>query len=209
MEKKSSGSVTVDAGQRGPAEHERRQQIVAAAKQYFQHYGYEKTTVAELAEAIGFSKAYIYKFFDSKQAIGEVVCCGGLSEISAVIEAIAHEKKPAADRLRLIFRGLARQSSDMFFKNRKMHDLAATSFLENWQSSRRHREKLTNIIEELVREGRAAGEFERKTPLKETAKAIMEALDLFQHPVLLQHRLDTADEDAVRMANLVLRSLAP
>jgi AcrR family transcriptional regulator len=32
--------------------------------------GYGKTTVADLAKAIGFSKAYIYKFFDSKQAIG-------------------------------------------------------------------------------------------------------------------------------------------
>jgi AcrR family transcriptional regulator len=42
--------------------------------EHFGHYGYEKTTVAELAKSIGFSKSYIYKFFDSKQAIGEVIC---------------------------------------------------------------------------------------------------------------------------------------
>ena len=36
---------------------------------HFSRYGYEKTTVTDLAKAIGFSKAYIYKFFDSKQAV--------------------------------------------------------------------------------------------------------------------------------------------
>ncbi len=58
---------------RGPSEHSVRDQIVDAATEHFGHYGYEKTTVSDLAKAIGFSKAYIYKFFDSKQAIGEVI----------------------------------------------------------------------------------------------------------------------------------------
>ena len=45
----------------------------------FHWYGYDKTTVSDLAKAIGFSKAYIYKFFDSKQAIGEAICARTLS----------------------------------------------------------------------------------------------------------------------------------
>ena len=43
---------------RGPAEHSVRDQIVKAAHEYFGHYGYAKTTVADLARKIGFSKAY-------------------------------------------------------------------------------------------------------------------------------------------------------
>ncbi len=62
---------TVPSGQRGPAEHDRREQIIAAANEHFRHYGYNKTTVADLAKAIGLSTAYIYKFFESKRAIGE------------------------------------------------------------------------------------------------------------------------------------------
>ena len=53
-----------ETGQRGPAEHERREQIIAAAGEHFRHYGYGKTTVADLGKAIGLSKAYIYKFFE-------------------------------------------------------------------------------------------------------------------------------------------------
>ena len=44
---------------RGPQDHEIRDQIINAATQHFGHYGYEKTTVSDLAKAIGFSKAYI------------------------------------------------------------------------------------------------------------------------------------------------------
>ena len=51
-------------GHRGPVEHERREQIVKAANEHFRRYGYNKTTVADLANAIGLSTAYIYKFFE-------------------------------------------------------------------------------------------------------------------------------------------------
>ena len=55
-------STNVDAtGRRGPAEHSIREQIVDAANEHFKHYGYHKTTVADLAKAIGFSKAYIIR----------------------------------------------------------------------------------------------------------------------------------------------------
>src|SRR5260370_26554457 len=61
------------AGQRGTPDHNVREQIIAAANEHFAHYGYGKTTVSDLAKSIGFSKAYIYKFFESKQAIGEAI----------------------------------------------------------------------------------------------------------------------------------------
>jgi len=197
------------AGVRGPVEHERREQIISAANEYFRHYGYEKTTVADLAKAIGVSKAYIYKFFDSKQAIGEAVCSGCLAKISGAIEQATSDDKPAVERLRNLFKTLARECSDLFFHDRRMHDLAATSSAENWQSYRNHLAKLRWIVETIIQAGRQSGEFERKTPLNEIARAIMLALEPFQHPVLLQHMLDTVDDDAVLSANMVLRSLAP
>jgi AcrR family transcriptional regulator len=81
---------------RGPLDHSVREQIVEAAFEHFGHYGYEKTTVAELAKSIGFSKSYIYKFFDSKQAIGEVICANRLSLImEAVIPQSPMRRQPA------------------------------------------------------------------------------------------------------------------
>ena len=70
---------------RGPADHAVREQIVAAAAEHFSHYGYAKTTVSDLAKSIGFSKAYIYKFFDSKQAIGQAICTQTLEQVLSLI----------------------------------------------------------------------------------------------------------------------------
>ncbi|XOT96806.1 TetR/AcrR family transcriptional regulator, partial [Alcaligenes pakistanensis] len=58
-------------GQRGPTEHHRREQIIEQANTHFRLYGYRKTSVASLAKSIGVSSAYLYRFFDSKQAIGQ------------------------------------------------------------------------------------------------------------------------------------------
>ena len=195
--------------QRGPVEHERREQIIAAAGEHFRHYGYEKTTVSDLAKAIGFSKAYIYKFFDSKQAIGAAICNMVLTEISGAAEAIVAEDKSASEKLRRIFKVIAHRSGDMFFHQRKMHDLAATSLKEGWSSTCHYKERLFAIALAVLREGRESGEFERKTPLDETARAVMLALDCVTHPAVLLTRLDTLEEDAGLLANLVLRSLSP
>eukprot|EP01034_Spumella_vulgaris_P036193 gene36193-44643_t len=46
---------TADAGQRGPTDHAIRDQIVTAAGEHFSRYGYGKTTVSDLAEAVGLS----------------------------------------------------------------------------------------------------------------------------------------------------------
>src|SRR4029079_4276095 len=103
--------ILPSAGQsRGPAEHDVRDQIVAAAEKHFSRYGYGKTTVSDLAQAIGFSKAYIYKFFDSKQAIGEAICAKTLNQIVvAVEEAVAGASTPT-EKLRKMFNTLTATS---------------------------------------------------------------------------------------------------
>jgi AcrR family transcriptional regulator len=196
-------------GQRGPVDHERREQILTAAEEHFRHYGYKKTTVADLAKAIGFSTAYVYKFFGSKQAIGEAICSTCLAKISKELGDIAATKKPAGDRLRRMFRSLAQRGADLFFHDRKMHNLVAASTEERWNSATEHDAALAEIVRSMIVQGREAGEFERKTPLNETCRAIMLAMQPLRHPVLLEQILDTLDEDATLMANLVLRSLAP
>jgi AcrR family transcriptional regulator len=200
--------LTPHAGQRGPAEHERRDQIISAAREHFRHYGYNKTTVADLAKAIGLSTAYIYKFFDSKKAIGEAACGLCLAEIAEAVRAVAEEPKPASERLRRVFVELARSGAELYFQNRKMHDVVAAALAEKWQSSECHDAALTAIVRRILQDGRENGEFERKTPLDETCRAILLALEPIKNPVLLEQRLDAIEEDATTIANLVLRSLS-
>lgn len=194
---------------RGPLDHTVREQIVDAAYEHFGHYGYEKTTVAELAKAIGFSKAYIYKFFDSKQAIGEVICANRLDMIMAAVNAAIADAPSASEKLRRLFRALTEAGSELFFHERKLYDIAAVAARDKWPSTERYSERLLKLIESIVVEGRKAGEFERKTPLDEATLAIYMVMCPFINPVQLQYNLEAAPTAAVVLSSLILRSLAP
>lgn len=194
---------------RGPLDHSVREQIVNAAFEHFGHYGYEKTTVAELAKSIGFSKAYIYKFFDSKQAIGEVICANRLETIMTAVLAAVADAPSASEKLRRLFRALTEAGSELFFHDRKLYDIAAVASRDKWPSTERYAERLLKLIEGIVVEGRQAGEFERKTPLDEATYAIYMVMCPFINPVQLQFNLETAPTAAVILSSLILRSLAP
>ncbi|MEK6490167.1 TetR/AcrR family transcriptional regulator [Klebsiella grimontii] len=194
---------------RGPLDHSVREQIVNAAFEHFGHYGYEKTTVAELAKSIGFSKAYIYKFFDSKQAIGEVICANRLEKIMTAVLAAVADAPSASEKLRRLFRALTEAGSELFFHDRKLYDIAAVASRDKWPSTERYAERLLKLIESIVVEGRQAGEFERKTPLDEATYAIYMVMCPFINPVQLQFNLETAPTAAVILSSLILRSLAP
>ena len=194
---------------RGPADHAVREQIVAAAAEHFSHYGYGKTTVSDLAKSIGFSKAYIYKFFDSKQAIGEAICSKTLSDIVATVEhAVAGATTPT-EKLRKMFKVLVTTGVSLHFNDRRLYDIAAHAAGERWPSTRAYCDRIKQIVTEIVREGRESGEFERKTPLDETVRAIDLVMQPYVNPLLLQYNLDVAEEAPMQLSNLVLRSLAP
>ncbi|MFT4113624.1 TetR/AcrR family transcriptional regulator [Silvibacterium sp.] len=196
-------------GQRGPAEHQRRDQILQAASEHFRHYGYRKTAVADLAKAIGLSPAYIYRFFVSKQAIGEAVCAQCLGERTAALEKILEETASPVECMRKIYKTLALKGAQLFFEDRKMHDIITASFEERWNNLEAYNQALIAIIRKVLLRGRENGEFERKTSLEEACRAIHHTMQSFFHPILLEQNLDHLEEDAIAVANLVLRSLAP
>ncbi|MCD5987170.1 TetR/AcrR family transcriptional regulator [Pseudomonas sp. CDFA 553] len=197
-------------GVRGPVDHDIRDQIVAAANEHFSQYGYSKTTVSDLAKAIGFSKAYIYKFFDSKQAIGEAICANCLAEIVAAVEkAINVEDISSTERFRRLVRTLISTGVNLFFNDRKLYDIAAFSASESWPSSQVYDAQIKRFVLQIVRDGRESGEFERKTPLDETVDSIHFALRPFVNPLLLQYNLDFVETAPTLTSNLILRSLMP
>src|ERR1700756_3584977 len=93
-------------GKRCPADHKRRQQILQAADEHFRLYGYKKTTLADIAKSIHLSTPYIYKFFESKQAIGEAMCWHCLGAALSEIDESLEKAKSPVEKLRRVFLGL-------------------------------------------------------------------------------------------------------
>lgn len=194
---------------RGPAEHSVRDQIVKAARECFAHYGYAKTTVADLAREIGFSKAYIYRFFESKQAIGEAICGDCVGALFDQVREAVDQGQDATDRLRRFAKTVTTASVELLFSDRKLYEIAVHASSENWEVARAYTERLQSLLEEILKEGRENGEFERKTPLDETRRSIFYAFLPFIDPVYLERSLDRLPDAQTEVTGLVLRSLAP
>ncbi|CAD0307049.1 MULTISPECIES: TetR/AcrR family transcriptional regulator [Xanthomonas] len=194
---------------RGPADHDVRDQIVAAATEHFSRYGYEKTAVSDLAKAIGFSKAYIYKFFESKQAIGEMICTNCLREIETEVRAAVDEAEQPPEKLRRLFKVIIEASLRLFFQDRKLYEIATSAATERWQSVIAYEVRIQKVLQDVLQQGRQSGDFERKTPLDEATQAIYVVMRPYMNPLLLQHSLEHADEVPLLLSGLVLRSLSP
>jgi AcrR family transcriptional regulator len=185
-----------------------RDQIVAAATDHFRLYGYEKTTVSDLAKAIGFSKAYIYKFFESKQAIGELICANCLGEIEAAVRTAVAWRRPAAEKLRQMFKVAVESSLRLFFENRKLYDIAASAATGHWEAVRIFEGRIQAMLQDVLRQGREA----------ETSSArrrwTNDRRDLPGHAPLPQsaavaNSFDYAAKSPAQLSSLVLRSLSP
>jgi AcrR family transcriptional regulator len=57
-----------------PADPNRREDILKAARAMFKHNGYEKARVAEIALRAGVAKGTVYLYFASKQAMLDALC---------------------------------------------------------------------------------------------------------------------------------------
>ncbi|MCU4346582.1 TetR/AcrR family transcriptional regulator [Acinetobacter lactucae] len=194
---------------RGPEDHDVRDQILSAATEHFSRYGYEKTTVSDLAKSIGFSKAYIYKFFESKQAIGEMICANCLREIEDEVNTAINEAEYPAEKLRVLFKVIVEASLCLFSQDRKLYEIAVSAASEKWDATIAYENRILKVVQNIIQEGRQSGDFERKTPIDEAVKAIYLVMRPYLHPLLLQHSISYNTDAPVLLSSLVLRSLSP
>jgi AcrR family transcriptional regulator len=102
-----------------------RDRILLAAMNRIKHYGYSKTTMAEIAADCDMSPGNIYRFFEAKIDIAEAMARKHYAEQQSEMASIARKKEWAPDRrLREIFFKRLRDSFCMFEENAKILEVA-------------------------------------------------------------------------------------
>jgi AcrR family transcriptional regulator len=188
-----------------------RARIIETAEVLFRRLGFAKTAVADIASELRMSPANVYRFFASKNAIVEAICQRCLSELEAEAWAVARSPGPAATRLeRLILEILAYHKENLLVEQR-VHDMVLVAMEDNWGAIRAHKDVVRTVVELILRDGIAAGEFD-PVDVPETAQVMMRSLVVFQHPLLIAQCLqDDQDLESQARASVrfLLRAITP
>ena len=80
--------------------------IIKTASELFYHQGYEKTSFADFAQALGISRGNFYHHFKTKDDILEAVILYRLNEINHVLNQWNQSTHSAKDRIQLFIRML-------------------------------------------------------------------------------------------------------
>ena len=130
----------------------RREELTRIAARLFAERGYQGTSLADLAEALGVQKPSLYHHIDAKEDLLWEVAWEGANAFHAALDAVPGDA-PAAERIRLALRGHLGVVAGQL-------DLA-TVFVREWRylEGERHqrfvteRRRYEERIRELFREG--------------------------------------------------------
>ncbi|WP_119291155.1 TetR/AcrR family transcriptional regulator [Azohydromonas sediminis] len=83
---------------------DQREAILARAAELFAHRGYAATTMNDIADACGLSKATLYHYYPDKQALLVSICEGHVTTLRALVDDVDALRLPPEARLRELIR---------------------------------------------------------------------------------------------------------
>lgn len=128
--------------------------ILEVAGRRFLHYGYQKTTMNEIARDLLMSTGNLYRFFPSKLAIAEAIALKREASELGYLEQIVENGDTPTDKIKKFAFHIFRSGFDKFYENRKVIEIAQIIVSERPEFLQRRlkleRELLIRIFEQGV-----------------------------------------------------------
>lgn len=135
-----------------------RERIVAAAEELLRVYGPEKTTVLDVARAMGVSHAALYRHVPSKAALRAAVAEAWLARFCQPLDAIARDTSiPPLDRLRRWIEALHAGKKEQADNDPKLFETYKRIVASAPEPRSRHHETLIGQIAAIIEAGVASG----------------------------------------------------
>ena len=185
-----------------------RSQIAEAAHTRFRHYGYGKTTMAEIASDTGMSAANLYRYFKNKQDI--IAECANRSmceRLDRLRVAIRKPELSAIERLKAYVLADLTISQEMAENDEKISELVNNITLERPDMVYRKIEAENAVIEEILSHGNESGEF-AIDDIASTANTIHMSLVIFNVPTFMSlYSHEEFREQAISVIELIATGL--
>jgi AcrR family transcriptional regulator len=180
--------------------------ILEAAVKRFSEYGYNKTTMAEIAEDAGMSAANIYRYYKSKEEIAAACAKSCMSQKHDVLKEIVRDKNlSASEKLEKYVYSTLELSQEAALENRKIDEVCAEVMKST--PSLVHDKIASNraLLVEILSYGNQTGEFNVEDVM-ETATAVNAMLVVFDVPMFMSLY---SKEEFEEKASLVIKFLLP
>lgn len=161
-----------------------RERILSAAGARFMHYGYQKTTMAEIARDLSMSTGNLYRFFPSKLDIAEAIALFHEKEEDGLLESLVVRPEPPAERLRIFFRTCLEETYRVIAESRKVFEIAQAISSERPQFANRRLAIERIYLIRILKDGVEAGVFQPVEDYEFLAEMLQSATMKFRYPQL-------------------------
>jgi AcrR family transcriptional regulator len=187
---------------------ESRGQILAVAERLFRSVGYAKTTIADIAKALGMSPANVYRFFPSKSAINNEICDRLMGLLHAGLRVELERPGTAVERLTRFLHASRRFHTEMFTDQRVVFDMVDAAIAENWGSIVAHIQTTEAMAAAIIATGMRDGEF-APGDAAALGSTVMKACCCMTHPTLIAQSAQFPDHEKIgeRLIWLVIEAL--
>jgi AcrR family transcriptional regulator len=186
-----------------------RERILEAAAKRFKHYGYAKTSMAEIAADLQMSPGNLYRYFPGKIDIALAIADHAADEqMERLREAVNVPGLPTVVRLRNFFYTDMVCTYEQIESDPRTFELAQIIKTERptWINGRLAQER--EIINTILAEGVATGEFDLDD-ISHTAEMLQSALMKFRYPQLWSNlKLPALEREFDGVCRLLLVGLA-
>jgi AcrR family transcriptional regulator len=184
--------------------------IVLEAERLLGIYGHRKITVADIADACGFSAANVYRYFSNRRAIFDALASHYLRETerAALARAICNSHS-ARDRLSGFLTGLNTALTMFLDREPRVSELLADATTEQWPCYTHYDARLVRHITRILAAAGASGEFCLAGKAEQEARRVRAAACALVEPDVIlscRDRYDASTREAV--ARLIAAALS-
>jgi AcrR family transcriptional regulator len=184
--------------------------ILRAAADRILHYGYNKTTMSEIAADCGMSAGNIYRFYPSKIDIAEAMTRDFSAESHQIYADIIRDAGRSPSRkLRDFFAYRLERTFRTFEKHPKLMELAEIMGRERPEYLAEERAQERIHIEKILEQGQETGDFALPADLTITADLVQCAMMKFRIPQLwTTEQLDALIPEMEGLLSLIFTGLS-
>ena len=180
--------------------------IVAAAKRRFAHYGYGKTTMAEIADDCQMSVGNLYRFYKNKEDIAVEGARTCLDDKANAAEYAAGQTDVAVESLRKYFVARLRYLHGFMSETPHMHELVQLMISKHRDMLQQFENRARDTIRHIVTLGINRGEF-RTCNTATMAADLYNATTKYNMPMCMDMPLEILESELESLIGLLYKGI--